>query len=96
MELLVTYDIDTTTPEGERRLRRVATTCEGHGRRVQKSVFEIICTPAQRRTLHAALTNLINPHTDSIRIYQLGRGTFANTTHLGNAHTPPRQGPLIL
>ncbi|MFC5288841.1 CRISPR-associated endonuclease Cas2 [Actinokineospora guangxiensis] len=96
MELLITYDIDTTTPEGERRLRRVATTCEGHGHRVQKSVFEIICTPAQRLTLEDTLTTLINPQTDSIRIYQLDRGTFTNTTHLGNATTPPHHGALIL
>ncbi|MGX7828960.1 CRISPR-associated endonuclease Cas2 [Actinokineospora sp. 24-640] len=96
MELLVTYDIETTTPAGERRLRRVANTCEGYGHRVQKSVFEVVCTPAQRLTLHATLTALINPSTDSIRIYQLDRGTFTNATHLGNAYTPPHHGPLIL
>ncbi|WP_258904084.1 CRISPR-associated endonuclease Cas2 [Actinokineospora sp. UTMC 2448] len=96
MELLVTYDIDTTTPQGERRLRRVANTCEGYGHRVQKSVFEVVCTPAQRLTLQATLNDLIDHATDSIRIYHLDRGTFASTVHLGNAHTPPHHGPLIL
>lgn len=42
MEFLVTYDADTTTAEGRRRLRRVAKTCESYGLRVQKSVFEIV------------------------------------------------------
>jgi CRISPR-associated protein Cas2 len=41
MELLITYDVDTTTPAGTRRLRHVAKTCEGYGHRVQKSVFEV-------------------------------------------------------
>jgi CRISPR-associated protein Cas2 len=38
--VLVTYDVSTTMPEGERRLRRVAQVCVNFGQRVQKSVFE--------------------------------------------------------
>lgn len=41
MDVLLAYDVDTTTPEGRRRLRRMAKLCEGYGSRVQKSVFEI-------------------------------------------------------
>lgn len=37
MELLVAYDVDTTTPAGQRRLRRVAHVCEAYGQRVQQS-----------------------------------------------------------
>src|SRR6266702_8868343 len=51
MELLVTYDVNTTTPEGRRRLRQVAQLCEGYGLRVQKSVFEIVCTEPGLLTL---------------------------------------------
>lgn len=96
MELLVTYDVDTTTPEGARRLRRVAKACEGHGFRVQKSVFEIVCDPARRLQLEARLRELIDPSRDSIRIYQLERGTFAKARHLGAATDPPHDGPLII
>jgi CRISPR-associated protein Cas2 len=96
MELLVTYDVDTTTVEGERRLRRVAKACEGHGFRVQKSVFEIVCDPARRLNFEAQLRELIDPTRDSIRIYQLDRGTFAKARHLGAAADPPHEGPLIL
>lgn len=40
MLIIVTYDVSTETREGRKRLRRVAKVCEGHGQRVQKSVFE--------------------------------------------------------
>ena len=46
MQVLVAYDVNTTTPEGERRLRRVAQTCVNFGQRVQKSVFE--CSLGER------------------------------------------------
>jgi len=40
MLVLVTYDVNTETREGRRRLRHVAKTCQGSGHRVQFSVFE--------------------------------------------------------
>jgi CRISPR-associated protein Cas2 len=96
MELLVTYDVDTTTPEGARRLRRVAKACEGYGFRVQKSVFEIVCDPARRLLLEARLSDIMDHDHDSIRIYQLDRGSFATARHLGASAAPPHQGPLVI
>ncbi|WP_197523228.1 CRISPR-associated endonuclease Cas2 [Actinokineospora pegani] len=96
MELLVTYDVDTTTPAGQRRLRKVAKACEGIGHRVQQSVFEVVCDPTQRLRLEATLTDLIDPHLDSIRIYQLTKGTFTTTRHLGAAINPGHHDPLII
>lgn len=96
MELLVTYDVDTTTPEGERRLRQVAKTCEGVGHRVQKSVFEVVCTPSQRLTLEARLLAIIDPSRDSVRIYHLDRGTFDTAKHLGAATDAAHREPLII
>lgn len=95
MELLVTYDVDTTSPEGQRRLRRVAKICEGFGTRVQKSVFEVVCDPGQRLLLEAALHNEIAPNLDSIRIYQLPRGTFNTARHLGAARQADHHGPFV-
>ena len=40
MHILVTYDVDTTSKEGARRLRHVAKACIDYGQRVQNSVFE--------------------------------------------------------
>lgn len=96
MELLVTYDVDTTTREGERRLRRVAKVCEGHGYRVQKSVFEVVCDPAQRLILEAKLLDIIDPAQDSVRIYHLTRSTFRTARHLGASVSPTHDGPMII
>ncbi|MFX0578773.1 CRISPR-associated endonuclease Cas2 [Nocardia nepalensis] len=96
VELLITYDVETATPQGARRLRQVAKICEGYGHRVQKSVFEITCTPTTRLHLEAALAKAIDPAHDSIRIYQLDRGTFATAHHLGAAPKPPHTEPLVL
>ncbi|MEV0705112.1 CRISPR-associated endonuclease Cas2 [Saccharopolyspora sp. NPDC050389] len=95
MELLVTYDVDTTTPDGRRRLRRVAKICEAYGIRVQKSVFEIVCTDADWLTMRHRLLEIIAHEHDSIRVYSLQRGTFAKAEHLG--HSPPaaHNEPLI-
>lgn len=71
MELLVTYDVDTTTAAGRRRLRRVAKVCEGFGQRVQFSVFECVVTAAQLEQLKDRLEKEIEPKQDSLRIYRL-------------------------
>lgn len=69
MDLLIGYDVDTTSPEGRRRLRRAAIVCKDYGQRVQRSVFECRVTPAQLESLEARLLKLIDPTTDSLRIY---------------------------
>src|ERR1700761_9168358 len=51
MDLILTYDVDTTTAHGRRRLRQVAKLCEGYGTRVQKSVFEIVASEIDLLTL---------------------------------------------
>ncbi len=40
MLVLVTYDVNTETAAGRRRLRKVAKVCVDYGQRVQNSVFE--------------------------------------------------------
>jgi CRISPR-associated protein Cas2 len=71
MEILVAYDVATDKPEGARRLRRVAKICEGHGQRVQKSVFECILSPAELETLKHRLEKVIAAEEDSLRFYRL-------------------------
>ena len=62
MQVLVAYDVNTTTPEGERRLRRVAQVCLNFGQRVQKSVFECSVTESQYELLRRACeSNLVVP-----------------------------------
>ena len=96
MELLVTYDVNTTTPEGRRRLRKVAQLCEGYGLRVQKSVFEVVCSDGDLLQLTDGMTRIIDPAHDSIRIYRMQQGAFGNAGTLGTATAIPHREPLIL
>ena len=96
MELLVTYDVNTTTPEGRRRLRKVAHLCEGYGLRIQKSVFEVVCNEADLLQLTDSIRRVIDPAHDSIRIYRMQQGAFQNARSLGTALALPHRDPLIL
>lgn len=46
MQVLITYDVETITPAGKKRLRQVAKVCLDYGQRVQNSVFELNIYPA--------------------------------------------------
>ena len=72
MMVLVTYDVETMSPTGEKRLRKVAKQCVNYGQRVQNSVFECIVDPAQFAELKYRLTEMIDKEKDSIRFYFLG------------------------
>jgi len=71
VEVLVAYDVATDSLAGRRRLRQVAKACEGFGQRVQKSVFECIVTDGELAMLQARLARVIDPSSDSLRIYRL-------------------------
>ena len=73
MFVVVTYDIVTETPEGRRRLRQVAETCEDFGLRVQDSVFECLFDPGQFAHLKQRLMEIIDPEEDSLTFYHLGK-----------------------
>ena len=72
MLILITYDVDTTTKAGEKRLRKVAKECVNYGQRVQNSVFECLLSEAQLVSLRAILSAIIDDTADSIRFYYLG------------------------
>jgi len=74
MDVVITYDVETQTEDGERRLRRVATICQNYGQRVQKSVFECRVDQAQLEQLEASLLKVIDARRDSLRIYILRGG----------------------
>ena len=47
MMVLITYDVDTISGTGQKRLRKVAKVCQDYGQRVQNSVFECRLTESQ-------------------------------------------------
>ena len=94
MFLLIAYDVATATPEGERRLRRVARACLDYGQRVQKSVFECRLGPIDWARLRERLQKEINLAEDSLRIYYLDAGV--QVEHVGAKQPEDLQGPLIV
>lgn len=71
MNVLVTYDVNTETKAGRRRLHKVAQICKNFGQRVQFSVFECRVDAAQYEELVARLKKIISPEQDSLRVYRL-------------------------
>lgn len=71
MNLLVSYDVNTLTKEGRRRLRKVAKVCTNYGQRVQFSVFEVTVNELQKERFVTRLIEVIEPTEDSLRIYHL-------------------------
>lgn len=70
--VLITYDVETMTPAGRKRLRQVAKQCVNFGQRVQNSVFECLIDPAQFAELKHRLESIIDKGKDSLRYYKLG------------------------
>ena len=73
MMVLITYDVNTKSELGTKRLRKVAKQCVNYGQRVQNSVFECSLTPAQLVNLKTKLLEIIDQDHDSIRFYNLGK-----------------------
>ncbi|NLX07711.1 MAG: CRISPR-associated endonuclease Cas2 [Phycisphaerae bacterium] len=96
MLVLVTYDVSTETPEGQRRLRRVAKECQSHGQRVQYSVFECLVDPGQWAALKQRLIDEIDPRKDSLRFYYLGANWRQRLEHVGAKPAYDPEGPLIV
>lgn len=94
--MIVAYDVDTTTPEGQQRLRRVAKICEAYGHRVQKSVFEVVCRETDKVRLVADLQAVIEPAQDSVRLYRLPAGALDSVEHLGKARDFDPRGPFVI
>ena len=83
MLVLITYDVNTETAAGKKRLRRVAKQCVNYGRRVQNSVFECIVDNAQCAALKALLSDIIDESVDSLRFYYLGNKYHTKGEHIG-------------
>ena len=96
MYILVTYDVDTTSKEGARRLRCVAKACIDYGQRVQNSVFECLLDAAQFAVFKAGLSAMIDPEEDSLRFYQLGNNYKNRVEHVGRHPRYQQDDVLIL
>ena len=96
MMVLVSYDVSTVTPEGRKRLRRVAKACTNYGQRVQNSVFECNVDAALWENLKNILLSEINPDEDSLRFYYLGNKWHSKVEHFGAKPSVDPEGLLLL
>lgn len=96
MMVVITYDVNTTTAEGKRRLRQVAKACLNHGQRVQNSVFECVLDSAQDANLRFKLRQMIDPKKDSLRFYRLGNRWSTRVEHFGVKVSFDPEGPLVI
>lgn len=96
MLVLITYDVNTETAAGRRRLRQMAKCCVNYGQRVQNSVFECLVDAAQCRALQARLVSLMDEQTDSLRFYYLGNNYHTRIEHFGAKATYDPQETLLV
>ena len=95
MMVLITYDVNTETESGKRRLRKVAKQCVNYGQRVQNSVFECKLDSTQFLQVRSKLEQIIDKEKDSLRYYMLGNNYKDKVIHVGAKVTYDIDGPLI-
>ena len=83
MLVLITYDVNTVTASGKKRLRQVAKQCVNYGRRVQNSVFECKISNHEMILLKEKLLEIIDEEKDSLRFYYLGKSYKTKIEHYG-------------
>lgn len=96
MMILITYDIETMTKSGARRLRKVAKKCQDYGVRVQNSVFECVVDTTQYTLLKNELLKIIDSEQDSLRFYRLGEKYSTKVEHFGTKFALKVEEPLVL
>ncbi|MBI1849268.1 MAG: CRISPR-associated endonuclease Cas2 [Planctomycetes bacterium] len=95
MKVVVSYDVNTRTREGRRRLRRVGRACQDYGQRVQFSVFECDVGDAEWTRLRLRLLQEYREEEDSLRFYFLGEESSKRIEHHGVKETIDFEGPLL-
>lgn len=96
MRVVATYDIQTDTPDGRRRLSRIAKRMQGFGVRIQKSVFECDIDAAQFERLRMAAEDLIDANKDSVIFFRLGGCCSGKTLRLGLAAPPFQPDQFVI
>lgn len=96
MFVLITYDVNITSPNGAKRLRKVSKACLDYGKRVQNSVFECLLTETQFIVLKNKLKGFIDKEQDSVRFYLLGNNWRRRIETIGKNFGFDFTGELII
>ena len=96
MFVLITYDVNITSPNGAKRSRKVSKACLDYGKRVQNSVFECVLTESQFIILKNQLNGIIDEKQDSVRFYLLGNNWKRRIETIGKNFGIDFTGELII
>ncbi len=88
--MVISYDV-----VNDKRRNKVMKALEGHGHRVQYSVFECDLHPDVLDKLCQRLLSLIDPQTDDVRVYPLCENCLGKVRMLGRAERTERAGYVI-
>ncbi len=96
MMVLITYDVETQTAAGRRRLRQVAKQCLNFGQRVQNSVFECILDSTQLVEVRHRLLAIVNQEKDSLRFNYMGNNWKRKVDHFGSKDSFDFEDPIVI
>ncbi len=96
MMVLITYDVDTISETGKKRLRKVAKLCRDYGQRVQNSVFECRLTESQFVILKNKISAIIDNELDNVRFYLLGNNWNRRIETIGKNNLVDLDEELII
>ena len=96
MIIVITYDVETSSEGGQKRLRRIAKLCKDYGQRVQNSVFECSLDSTQLVILKGKLLQEADLKKDSLSFYRLGNGWETKIEHFGVKPSYNPEGILII
>jgi len=87
MLVVVVYDI----PDDKRRTR-LANFLEGHGERIQFSVFECFLSLDEMRQLYKQVEKQVKPQEDNVRFYWISQESVSRVLTIGGAQpqAPPK------
>lgn len=95
MMVLISYDVETVTPGGKKRLRNLAKQLENYAQRVQNSVFEANVDYATFLKLKDQLLKIMDDQADSLRFYYLGNDWKKKVEHFGVKNGYDSEGLLM-
>lgn len=87
---LIAYDI-----AHDKRLRRVASLCEDHGTRIEKSVFECDLEDDKFNRFWSRMEKIVDPEEDAVFDYPIGLLDSSRVRTLGKACRPRREAYIF-
>lgn len=73
MMVIVSYDVNTETASGKKRLRNVSKICNDYGQRVQNSVFECLVDSTKLEEMKERLLKVYDEGRDSLYFFNVGK-----------------------